>query len=734
MQTQDIKSIVNPINHVRERKRRHYEFLAAFVLFIVVSASSWGLLALYGVNSWVFIALLNVNIIIMLLILFLVGRNTVKLIMERRRKVFGSRLRTRIVLMFILLSLVPSVIMFLASNRVVATGVDYWFTNQTESSLQAALDVGRSFYVAAANRLRLRSELIKKEVDDHHLLADAEAINNLLSRKQKEFALTSLGLVDKNKHTLLLNSHEDFNPVLDEASQYINWENIAKNQFDSILWTTDNADYVIGIYALDSKNSIYLLSAESIGQGLMSKLNRITQGFEEYSKMKQFKNPLKLSFLMILGILCLITIFGAIWLGFRLSKELIAPILALAEGTAKIAKGDLRVHVEDKGLDELALLISSFNKMADDLRLGSEKLTLANELLAKQNETVAERNTYIEAVLDSVATGVITLDSEGKILTVNKAAGLIFKADPKNLEGIIPTKILPSDYASIFANMLTELNKNPNQHWIKQVDLNLGEQSWKLVINAVALQNANGIQAYLAVIEDITELEKMQRISAWREVAKRIAHEIKNPLTPIKLSAERIERKFSATISDPVFTECTHLIVRQVERLQTMVQEFSSFAKLPEINLKKVQIEPLLNEIIALFKNSHGNITWQLELEQKLPEFLLDTEAMHRVLLNICTNATEALEDKKNGIVTISAYKDSVNSCINVDITDNGAGLSKADIENIFEPYYSLKKGGTGLGLPIVKSIISDHKASINVKSTIGTGTTFSLSFPLTEH
>ncbi|MEG2005709.1 MAG: HAMP domain-containing protein, partial [Bilophila sp.] len=298
-----------------------------------------------------------------------------------------------------------------------------------------------------------------------------------------------------------------------ETRDRIDWNHVAQNTFGSLLWAKDDADYVIGVLAIDGGRSGYLVTAESIGQGLLTKLERISNGFEEYAQLKQLKKPLKVSFMLILGVLGMITIFGSVWFGFRLSKEFTAPILALAQGTTRIAQGDLDFRLDDKGTDELGLLVQSFNHMARDLQEGRTSLTHANTMLA-------EHNRYIETVLDNITTGVITLDADGFILTMNKAACSIFAADVQALKGHNPVQFLPASHAAVFASMLEVLREHPEQNWQRQADFILGDRSLKLILHAVALSGPGGIRAYVVVVEDITELEKMQRMAAWREVAR----------------------------------------------------------------------------------------------------------------------------------------------------------------------------------------------------------------------
>lgn len=720
-----------------KKEKRFYELLAAGMILLLIFGGTWAQLTLYGVDSWIFIVLFNINSLFLLIVLFLVTRNVVKLIIERRRHVFGARIRTRLVVIFISLSLVPTVIMFLASNRLVITTVDYWFTSQTESSLQAALDVGQSFYAESAKNLRIRSEAILHEIMDRKLRWGGAIMNTLLANKKKEYGLVLTGMLDPQGNEQIWHDPENFAPIWKKITSQIDWSHAPTTPFQSLLQATDDADYVIGILAVDNGKSGYLVTAESIGQGLLLKLERISRGFEEYAQLKQFKKPLRVSFMLILGLLGMIIIFGSVWFGFRLSKEITAPILALAKGTTRIAQGDLDFRLEDKGNDELTLLIQSFNQMAQDLQQSRTSLTQAYDLLAQQNAAVADRNHYIETVLDNITTGIVTLNADGHIVTMNKAASSIFDSQIDFLASNNPVDFLPPAYCKIFLSMLETLRQHPEQHWQRQEDFVFGQRNIKLMIHAVALSGSDSIQAYILVIEDITELEKMQKMAAWREVARRIAHEIKNPLTPIKLSAQRLDRKFAAKVGDPVFGQCTDLIVRQVERLQEMVQEFSTFSTLPEVHLQLGNIEPLLQELTLLFKNSHSQITWDLRLQPDLPQIAMDTEALHRAFLNVFSNAAEALESGKTSQeekkVQITASHDQGKGIVRLVISDNGPGLNADEREQIFEPYFSRKKGGTGLGLTIVKSVATDHGATVRAMNAPNGGTSIIFEFPIRQ-
>jgi two-component system nitrogen regulation sensor histidine kinase NtrY len=427
----------------------------------------------------------------------------------------------------------------------------------------------------------------------------------------------------------------------------------------------------------------------------------------------------------------LMIILGATWFGFRLAKEISAPIQALAIGTKRIARGDLGVRIDDKSGDELGLLVQSFNKMAMDLENSQIGLKQAKERLERQNAELESKSQYMEAVLDNITAGVISLDAQGRINTFNKAAESILGIESSQVMGSSPVTLLYGEFAHMVQEVLTQLQEIPSSQWQRQVDIKVGDADIRLLVNAVVLHRENGEDSgVVAVFEDITELEKIQRMEAWKEVARRIAHEIKNPLTPIKLSAQRIESKFASRITDPVLTQCTRLIVRQVEHLQEMVKDFSSFAKLPELKPRYGDIQDVLREIKGIFEQSHGRITWSLQADSKLPELKFDHEAMKRVFMNILLNAAEILGNQEDGRVElVVGYVEALHR-VRIQISDNGPGLSSDERSRIFEPYFSSKRGGTGLGLTIVKSVIDDHHGYIRVHPNSPQGTTFVIELP----
>ncbi len=717
-----------------QRKRQQRELYLALFGFGAVILLVWVQLKFLRIDSYAFFALYNLNFILLLVVLFLVARNVVKLILERRRKVIGVRLRTRLVLAFVSLSLAPTVLLFVISLIFVRTSVDFWFQGQVEKSLEQALGVGQSFYTSAQRRLEQRGGFLLSQIRDRGLAWGGRTMNEFLEVKRREYDLGLVGVLTPQLVEQNWNSDQIWSQVWPTLRTELDMENLPENpRVISSIHAGPESDLVIGILPVDDGRTGFLVLGDSLGEGLMFKLRQIVRGVDEYKKLQTLKHPLKITLYLVLGLITMLIILGAIWFGFRLAKELSAPVQALAMGTQRISEGDLAVRLQDDSKDELGMLVQSFNHMVRELEANRAKVIQANLQLAEKNQELETRGQYIEAVLDNITSGVVSIGANGRVTTVNKAAEAILNFDSRQILNKTPDQFLHQDYLFMLHGVTKHLQTHPQATWQKQLDLTLGSREMKLLVNIVHLQDKGGI---IAVFEDVTELEKMQRLAAWKDVARRIAHEIKNPLTPIKLSAQRLERKFLAQIDDPtVFQQCTGIIIRQVEHLQRMVQEFSSFAKLPEVRPAENDLGPHLQEVVDMFRNSHVRIAWELTFANPIPALRFDPEALRRVWINLLTNAAEAMEDageQTHPKVTITASHDIKNQTVNVEIADNGLGLSQVeDIQSIFEPYFSRKKGGTGLGLTIAKSVVGEHQGTIRVRKNAPQGCVFEVVLPL---
>lgn len=717
----------------RDRKRRQREMIFAALAFIVVLVLTSLQLNQFKAGDRLFVVVFNINFVLLLGILLVVLRNGFKLLLERRRRVLGSRLRTRLVLAFLGLSLLPCLLMFFVTTKYVQLSMDFWFKEQIETSMETAVDLTSAMYEKIGTALISQARKIKEDSAERRLPWGGKGMDSLMERKRQEYGNALIGLYHADGAETNWHAVEGSRSAWTAALKKFNWEQINRQGFTYTLVPGERQDYIIALLAVDGGKSGYIAAGYGMGEGFSAGIDRVVRGSKEYKTLRNIKKPLKLMLYSSLGVLTALIILGAVWFGFRLARELSAPIFALAAGTERIAKGDLSVRLVDNAQDEFGMLIRSFNRMAQDLETSRLETTSAYSLLEEQNRQTARHSKYIETVLNNIAAGVVSFDDNGYISTVNRAACDILGLEPEAMLGKRIEDFMSEVHGNMAKAVRTRFRKRQESRSQHSVSVVIAGEERRLLVNVVGFSTEGVYRGAVAVFEDISELERMQRMAAWREVARRIAHEIKNPLTPIKLSAQRLARKFGKEVDSPAFTQSTELIVRQVEYLQNMVQEFSAFAKLPEVSPQPGELAPLLRTITELFRTSHSRITWELALPDALPPIPMDKEALHRAFMNILGNAAEALTlaGTPAPLVRISASYQKALNLVRIDVADNGPGLSEEARARLFEPYFSRKKGGTGLGLTIVRSIVSDHRGYVRALPREDGGTVITMELPL---
>jgi len=429
----------------------------------------------------------------------------------------------------------------------------------------------------------------------------------------------------------------------------------------------------------------------------------------------------------------LLIIFASVWFGLYLSKGITVPIQELAEGTHRIASGDYDVFIDLHSEDEIGVLVNSFNQMTMDLKNSKLQLEETNRELIRSNVELEQRRLNMEIVFANVAAGVISADAEGKILTFNKSAEKMLNLKAEQVVGRHYQEVLNKDYLRIINEFFQDRYLVRKGSSKRQISLTVGNRTLPLLVSLNVLRDDKGKSlGVVAVLEDLSEIEKAQRMAAWREVARRIAHEVKNPLTPIQLSAQRLKRKYGATLSkedSKVFEECTNMIVDQVEGLKRLVNEFSSYARLPAPNLSLNNIKQIIQESVNVYKEAQKAVTIVFHDSAEVPEIKVDREQMKRVMINLLDNALDAIDGK--GQITIGLSYDQEQQIVTIEVADNGKGIPPEHKTRVFEPYFSTKKHGTGLGLAIVNNIINDHNGSIRVQDEEPQGTRFIIELPL---
>jgi len=723
------------------RRRRRERYLIIF-LFVVISFLTYlGFRLLDPVldlplssNILVF-GLININVILLLLLLYLTVRNLVKLLFERKKNITGAKLRTKLVLAFVTLSLLPTIILFFVSVQFISSSIEYWFNLQIEQSLKNSLEVGQDYYEQTAHEILSFGNNFSRILtyEGFMLIPRKEALEKFIREKRKEYGLASLKVISKKLGTKAVSQDNKIDlSVFKGAGNDLLKKSLKEGTDIWYIRSSPQGDLVSGIVPVFSRTESkavvgLIVLSKYIPGSFVNRLRAISKGLQEYRQLKMLKKPIKTIHMITLSIVTLLIIFSSVWFGFYLSREITVPIKELAEGTNQIASGDYDVFIDLEAKDEIGELVNSFNRMAADLKTGKNKLEEANRELIRSNIELEQRRLYMEFVLTNVAAGVISTDVDGKILTINKSAEVMLNIKADRIIGENYKGILSEKYIKIIDRFLRDKALFWKGFLKKQVRLSVKKKRLTLLVSLNVLRDDQGnYLGLVAIFEDLSEIEKAQRMAAWREVARRIAHEVKNPLTPIQLSAQRLKKRYGKKLDiedGKVFHECTEMIIRQVEELKGLMNEFSNFARMPASSLAPADIRRIIEEALSVYREAHQDVKLVFKDSKTVPVFNLDREQMKRVMINLLDNAIEAIDGE--GKVVIGLDYDKVLGIVKIEVADNGRGISPENKARLFEPYFSTKKQGTGLGLAIVNTIITDHNGFIRVQDNKPKGTKF---------
>jgi len=728
------------------RERRHKEWFWIVVLFIFV-------IVLGFLRGWFFklqpempllgnislFALININVILLLLLAYLVLRNIVKLVFERRRNILGHKLRTRLVIAFVGITLIPTLPLFWLATKFISYSLDYWFSHRVEQSLEESVTFAKDFVDEAGKDLARDLQAFKGEIGVREgggpgSSPDKPPDYSVLVR----YHMDGMYCFDSDGKVVWMIQSIDMAPSDIESYRGM----LSRESEDSYRLLTvspkDERDGLIAhallprAHATSRQTAAELVALRLIPSNIKEELDAITSGYEDYLQLKLLQDPLKRSHFITFSIVTLLTVFGAIWFGFFLAKNITVPIQSLVSATRRIADGDLDVQLEAERYDEIGMLIASFNKMVLDLQESRAQLASAYAALQQSHVELENRRRYMEIVLSNIAAGVVSVDAEGRIMTMNKSAEGTFGVPADEMKGRHYSDFLQPAHMEIVKSFTDAYGKNQQPHLERQVHVLMKDAPVLLLIKVSVLRDdKNDYMGVVVVVDDLTELEKAQRMAAWREVARRIAHEIKNPLTPIQLSAQRLRRKYSSLLEEEesILDECTRTIVNQVDHMKHLVNEFSKFARLPRVQLIPCNLESVVEESLALYRHSSSLITFILEKAGDLPLLRLDHDQFKQVLINLLDNAAHAI-GRSQGTVAIGLFYDPVLKIARLECADTGHGVSGIDKIRMFEPYYSTKEKGTGLGLAIVASIIADHNGFVRVHDNLPKGTVIVIELP----
>jgi len=727
----------------RKRIREAVIIVLAIVLIGILTKAEISLTQLsagakLGSNIAIF-AVINVVILLVILLVYLVSRNVVKLFVESRSNPLAKHLRTKLVLSFVGLSLVPTMLLFFAAAGFINNTVHNWFNTQVESSLSESLEVAQTYYKNSASNALYYGRQISGFIKDQKLLNEDNLpqLKELIRQKQKEYNLGVVEVYSAQREELVRATNpsvpkgEFTNPDSEDINRGLAGDELTRvNQ-------AGKADLIRGIVPIRSTwNKADVVGVVVVNYyvpySLVSKMKEITESYHEFRQLQILKNPIRSGYIITLFLITTVIIFFAYWMGVYLANSMTKPIQELAEATRTVADGNLDVRIESHSDDEIGMLVQSFNRMTSDLRTKQQALNVSNLELSRSNQEIERRRRYMEIVLRNVAAGVISVDREGIVRTINTSAERLLNVSPDTVLGQNFRSLVKDKQLEVVEDSLRELTQSKHDSISRQIFLDVRGTRLALHLHLTLLRDEGGeVLGIVAVLDDLTQMMRAQRMAAWREVARRIAHEIKNPLTPIQLSAQRLRKRYLSRFSDDekVFDECTEMIIKSVDDLKNLVNEFSNFARMPAIQPEPNDINALIRETLTLYQQAHRGVVFSFVQDEIMPLLTIDRDQIKRVIINVLENAVAAMEEKGN--IQLTTFYDVVLKMAVLTFADDGPGIPPEDKPRLFEPYFSTKKSGTGLGLAIVSSIITDHGGFVRVRDNKPRGAVFVIELPV---
>ncbi|HEX4112416.1 MAG TPA: PAS domain-containing sensor histidine kinase [Stellaceae bacterium] len=638
---------------------------------------------------------------------------------ERRRGLAGSRLHVRLVLLFGLVAVIPTIIVAIFSYLLFSFGVQAWFSDRVRTALSESLAVAEAYLHEHQNTIRadVASMAADLERDSQFLIMEPSRFGQMVTAQAALRSLTEAVVFDGEGRILArsgLTASLELEPVPESAMQQANAGNIA-------VLTSDNDDRVRALVKLPQFGDVYLYVGRFIDPTVIAHMQQTQSAVAQYQKLEGERSQFQFALSVLFLVVGLLLLTSAVWVGLRFATRMARPITSLVAAAEQVRAGDLTARVpEGDSQDEFGSLSRAFNRMTHQLESQRTELVAANRQLD-------ERRRFTETVLAGVSAGVIGLDQAGRINLPNRSASLLLATDldlciGQELIGVVPE----------MAGLFEEAKRRPERLAQAQIELTRHHRSQTLLVRIAAEREEGEVKGFIVTFDDITELVSAQRKAAWADVARRIAHEIKNPLTPIQLSAERLKRKYLRDIAnDPqTFADCTDTIIRHVGDIGRMVDEFSSFARMPAPLIKEENVVELVRQAVFLQRTSTPEIHFTVELPDRVP-LACDARQVSQALVNILKNAAESIQGRDDATAPgeIAVAVTAEPNQVAVSIADNGRGLPAEGRERLTEPYVTTRAKGTGLGLAIVKKIMEDHRGELLLEDREGGGARVRLLF-----
>lgn len=716
-------------------------------------------------NAMFGLAIININIILILILLVVIFRHLIKMITERRRKILGSRFRTKLVLTMLAVIIVPTALVYMISSDLISKGIERWYESSVEEIVRSSRRLSEVYLDDYAELVNAQSKSIAEQIRREKLLSEdkvyylrQQVLEPLMS--QIHFDIVEVYMDGQRFGETIVNPGS---PVLQHYTglgsarleRFVNHFNGPDKQPQ--LWREHYGNTTMiysvspvlsqGGEGVEPEVAGLVLLGLSLERDLHTIAREIGSYYQRYREQIDNRQVVKTASQGLLLIFTLISVFSAIWIGIYFSRGITVPIQKLAEGTRAVAGGNLDYRVESQADDELAILISSFNEMTRDLKQSKDDLEAVNKSLLETNQEVERRRRYIETLLANLSTAVISLDDEGRITTENAAAMELLDLPWSSQVGNHWRDVFKSKHLLRLREMLQSYFDEDKQYVSEQLTLRSKKGVLYLSASITSLRSEESHRmGTLIVLENLTDLARAQRTAAWQEVAQRVAHEIKNPLTPIQLSAERIRRKvLSETVRSAgpeggngdasasykeLISSATETIIEETGMLKSIVDAFSSFARMPRVELQPGDVNAVIDKAAAIYMShpEESGLVIEKELEVGIPEAEIDQNQLKMAFVNIINNASEAMQGK--GHLSIRSSFDQQLQMIKIEFSDEGPGVPPETKEKLFMPYFSTKTKGTGLGLAIVNRIVSEHHGTISVSDNHPGGARFIIEIP----
>jgi two-component system nitrogen regulation sensor histidine kinase NtrY len=723
--------------------------LAGIVLLIAALA---GLLALANrstayspdfLTEVVLYALSMADLTMLVALMFVLARNIVKLVVERRRALPFARFRMKLVALLLAMTLVPSLLVLLVGSEVIRTSADRWFNAPMDEVLSSANRIAADYYhdrqVLVSDHARRIARLLGPA---GFASASPTEVRDLVTG---EVTMQRLQMVEVYRLQPTPGGAPQPVPVIDVASPTLPpgasratadrlAARVASGSADTrSLEPLASGGELIRAAAVvrdgSGRATGVVVATDLLTGDLAERSRRMTRAFEDYRQLRVLKQPLTGAYLSFFLMLTLMILVSATWMGLYFAKRITRPVQMLAAAAREIGAGHLDRRIEPETADEFGSLVEAFNAMAAELAASRRRLERSTIDLERKNAELDDRRRYIETVLERIATGVISVDAEGRVTTINAAAARLLSLDGASVGRPLREVLGHPDLEPLRA-LVDHAARQHVDAPPQELALLRDAREMHLTAVAGALHGESGASGAVLVFDDVTPLIRSQKVAAWREVARRLAHEIKNPLTPIQLSAERMRRHFGTApaATQALVAECTTTIVAEVESLKGLVDEFSQFARMPAPRAVPADLHALLEDTLALYNGLFADVRFERAFASALPRVRIDIEQMKRVVINLIDNAVEAMG--RRGTITLETRHEPANHVVRLVVSDDGPGIPAEDRDKLFMPYYSTKRRGSGLGLAIVRRIVAEHGGSIEVGDNEPRGARFTIELP----